>query len=71
MPGIDTLRGRPFLHTNPDGDHDDDGDYDDNNNEDDDGDNGNKNDGGNSLAPNNFPPIVRFLNIALFCKFYI
>ena len=39
MPGIDTLRGRPFLHTNPDGDHDDDGDYNDNNNDDDDGDN--------------------------------
>ena len=77
MPGIDTLRGRPFLHTNPDGDHDDDGDYNDNNNDDDDdGDNSNKNDndGGNSLAPmflHHFPPIVRFLNIALFCKFYI
>ena len=53
VPGIDTLRGRPFLHTSPDGDHDDDGDYnDDNNNDDDDGDNGNKNDndGGNSLG---------------------
>ena len=48
MPGIDTLRGRPFPHTNPDGDHDDDGDY----NDDDDGDHGNKNDndGGNSLG---------------------
>ena len=47
MPGIDTLRGHPFLHTIPDGDHDDDGDYNDN----DDGDHGNKNDndGGNSL----------------------
>ena len=46
---------------------------DDNNNDDDDGDNGNKNenDGSKSLAPNNFPPIVRFLNIVLFCKFYI
>ena len=48
VPGIDTLRGRPFLHTNPDGDHDDDGDY----NDDDDGEIGNKNDndGGYSLG---------------------